>query len=250
MNSTDFKQVWDTVGTQVMDNAALLDRLTQAQLLQSLARVTAIMPNIGRVGLGIVCTDRPAFETLNAVVSLQDQGIVTQAARNTDSTNNREFLVKEYINAGFERLLLLDGDAVLDAKGFNRLMDTMDRQKVAMVAGITPVRNGKGLAAWEDLSEDSNNLVQLTRENIPRSGIPFEVAWCGLSVALLDLDQIKKIPAPRFKSKSEGEVNWASDEEFCRALKKHDLSFVVDPQVRTILMGTMGYGFSWTPEQG
>lgn len=241
-----FQEIWNKLGEGLFDNEKLVENLEVNQLVEAISKLTISLP-YGKVAVGILVHDRPAYETFNAAISFAGMGLGVQTSRLIDSTNNREWLVKEFLKGGYERVLLLDADCVIDARGFHRLMDTMDRMKAAMVCALVPVRNGRGLAAWEDHDEDSNNLVQVTKENIPRSGTPFNVVHCGMSVSLLDLTQVSKIPAPRFRSKSEGEVRWGEDELFCRALKEHALDFFVDPQVSTIMMGIMGFSYKFQP---
>jgi hypothetical protein len=241
-----FKTAWNELGKQLFDNEKLVENLETGRLVEAVGKLAIALP-YGKIGVGVLITDKPSYETFNAALSLSTMGVAVKVSRLLNDCNNREWLVNEHIKAGYERLLLLDGDCVIDARGFHRMMDTMDRTAAAMVCALTPVRNGQGLAAWEDHDEDSNNLVQVKRESIPRSGVAFNVAHCSMAVSLLDLTKIKAIRSPRFRAKSEGEATWTTDELFCRTLKENNLDFVVDPQVTTIMMGAMGYSFKWMP---
>lgn len=241
------QELWTRLGAELFENEKLKN-IDPTKLAEAIARFTGALPHIG-TALAIPCHHEIRPETLNAAMHLASEaGLRGFTNKMTNQASNREKLVEDSIAAGYDRLVLMDADVALDMRGVTRLQETMAREEAALVSALVPARDGSGLNAWLDPGDDSNQLVRVNKENIPRSGIPFDAYVCGLSVCILDLAQIKRIPVPRFLSRTEGQAHWGDEELFCKLLRKHHLKLIVDPQVNVIRMAISGYAYRWESE--
>ena len=245
-----FRQAWQAAGEAVLASPRIDGREIEQILRGGIARAASGLLNIG-IGIGIPCAPGRSTveETLGCVSRLAyDYGYCPQTVQSFEVANNREHLVEKFINSGFKRMLFLDSDTVVEQKGIEQLMETMDRSRVAMVAAVVPQRY-TGTAEYNVFLDDGNggNIVMM-REHLPSTGVAFPAKAVGLAVALLDLDKIKEVSGPRFKRVAEGKAHYGEDIAFCAWLTKHELDFLVDPKVRTIHCVQHRFMFEWKPE--
>lgn len=245
MDSDSFIAAWKEFGNKLSGNAELIKGLTPLGLAKSLSRLSETLL-FSDVALGIPTKRDCEEETLQSAMALCFQaGIQGFSVHSFEVANNREFLVDKCINSGFRRMLFLDSDTVVDVNGVKQLMSTMDRTRASVVAALVKVRESGEYNAWIEDSE--GNPVQIKKDQIPTTGVAFPVHHCGLAVALLDLEQIRKIPSPRFARKAEGFKHWGEDQLFAMVVRRNDMELVVDPKVTTIHVTEHLYAHQWKP---
>lgn len=216
----------------------------------ALARVTRSL-RWADVGVAVPCAPGRSVveETLTCVSNLAfNYGMAPAAAQSFEIANNRESLLDGFIAAGFRRLLFLDSDTVVEPRGVEQLMSTMDRWRSAMVAALVPQRFTGGQGEYNAfLRNGAGGVDVVKKEHLPASLTAFPVNSCGLACALLDLEQIKEKPGPRFRRIAEGHKHYGEDIAFCDWLRKNELDFVVDPKVATL--HCVNHRFAYVPQE-
>lgn len=200
------------------------------------------------IGLAIPCGPGRSVteETLSCAGSfVGEMGLKLVTVQSFEVANNREKLLRTFLKAGYRKLLWLDSDNAVDANGLGLMLETMERWRCAMVSALVFQRyvGGEGSYNAFVLGEDGKHQA-LKRASLPQSLTAFPVDFCGLAVALVDLDKIREANAAYlekegkeatwFRRNADGFQHYGEDLHFCRMLTERGLDFVVDPRVSTI----------------
>jgi hypothetical protein len=224
------------------------DQDAHQAILRLIPRWKKSLHNAG-IGVAIPCAPGRSVteETLACVAKglACDLGLTPLTVQSFEIANNREHLLKFFLDAGYHKLLFLDSDTVIDVKGLDMLVETMARWDAAMVAALVFQRYVASDGVYNAFILDADGRHKpLLRADLPQSLTAFPVEFCGLACALLDLDKIRNVAQTVeketgekikwFRRVAEGFEHAGEDVAFCGKLKEHNLDFVVDPRVSTI----------------
>jgi len=132
--------------------------------------------------------------------------------------NGRQSVLDEAIRRDFTHLLFVDDDMTFPPD----LLDHLAKHKVEVVATNAAM---KGPA-------NPGNSIGLDEEYLTGPGLQ-EVGRTGTGVMLLDLDAVKKVPAPHFELVYVPKLKRTVGEDyyFCIKLRKHGIRIFVDQDV-------------------
>ena len=247
---TELKKLWDQFGEKIFSDPIYTKRLTPEWFNLYLERFIDQIQYCG-VGLGIPCKREVVQETLATAMMLTgNKGILGMSNHGFEVAANREGLVNFFIEKGFSRMLFLDSDTVIDEPGLKQLMDSMDATGAAVMSALVKIRETNGEYNACIGHEDDGRHIKVTTENMGETGAPFPVEHGCLAVALLDLEQIKKHPGPRFQRVFDGRKHLGEDQLFCRWIQKNSLELWVDPKVQTVHVVPMYLGHRWPQTTG
>lgn len=227
---------WKVTGEQILNHPEIGEWEIDSIIARNLPQTPRIFSATG-VGVAVPCAPGRSTveETLSAVSKLAFEfGLRPEAVQSFGIGNNREKLVRTFIDAGYRRLLFLDSDTYVDGEGFWQLMRTMSRWGAAVVGALVIQRYTGELNAFEEDSTAPSGYRPVRKEDIPSSLTAFPVPFVGLACALLDLEQIRMHPAPRFKRVEEGDRHLGEDVWFCKWVKDNGMDVIIDPKVSTL----------------
>ena len=188
-----------------------------------------------RTLIAIPCMDTVPTQFMQSFVGLRKVGeTVTSFTVSTLVHNARNYLAKQAVDEGFDRVLWLDSDMVFDADLMERLSADLDEGR-EFVAGVYRKRKPPFTPTiYKDVGyymEDGNLTPKATcYEDYPRDDV-FEINACGFGAVMHSVDLIKQIGA-KFGAPFAMLPNFGEDISFCMRAEELGVKMYADSRIK------------------
>lgn len=185
--------------------------------------------------IAIPCMDTVPTQFMQSFVGLRKVGeTVKLVTVSTLVHNARNYLAKQAVDEGFDRILWLDSDMVFDPDLMERLSADLDEGR-EFVAGVYRKRKPPFTPTiFKDVGyymEGGNLTPKATcYEDYPRDDV-FEIACCGFGAVMHSVDLIKRIGA-KFGAPFSMLPNFGEDISFCMRAEELGVKMYADSRIK------------------